>query len=100
MIMKYLKSWVIASRTLALAEFQTPRPRVWGFKCEVIWLNAIRVGLPAKGGVQALEFHVYKYYLHWAPISINSTCLGLFGAPGRVLGHRARTLSKPYTVLL
>ena len=29
-----------------------------------------------------LGLHVYKYYLDWAPMSINDTYIGLFGAQG------------------
>ena len=32
-----------------------------------------------------LGLHVYNYCLHWAPMSINSTCVWLFGALGVIL---------------
>ena len=34
------------------------------------------------GRILALGLHVYKYYLHWAPKSINMTYIELFGALG------------------
>ena len=38
-----------------------------------------------------LRLHVYKWYLHWAPNSIDMTYIGLFGALG--IGFRVKGLA-------
>ena len=40
--------------------------------------------IPALNVTVTLGLHVYKEYLHWAPMSINITYIGLFGSLGNV----------------